>query len=59
MTPKFESECGSIDCGKRLEALMGPDEKDTTTGSVVGVGETALIGAQKAGIEEQPIDLEG
>jgi hypothetical protein len=43
----------------RLEALMGPDEKDTTTGSVVGVGETALIGAQKAGIEEQPIDLEG
>jgi hypothetical protein len=37
---------------------MGPDEKDVATGRVVGVGEAALIGPQKATIAEQLIRSE-
>jgi hypothetical protein len=32
----------------RLEALMGPDEKDIAMGRFVGIGEAALILTQKA-----------
>jgi hypothetical protein len=37
---------------------MGPDEKDVATGSFVGVGEAAQIGAQKATITELLIQSE-
>jgi hypothetical protein len=40
---------------RRLEALMGSDEKDTATGNCIGVGEAALIRAQKATIAKQLI----
>jgi hypothetical protein len=65
MTLQFESELSGADRAsvaalqnvekRRREALMGPDEEDVGTGGVVGVGEAALIGAQKATIAEQLI----
>jgi hypothetical protein len=68
MTLQFESELSGADRSsvaalqnvekRRREALMGPDEEDVGTGGVVGVGEAALIGAQKATIAEQLIRSE-
>jgi hypothetical protein len=68
MTLQFESELSGADRAsvaalqnvekRRREALMGPDEEDVATGGVVGVGEAALIGAQKATIAEQLIRSE-
>jgi hypothetical protein len=39
----------------RGEASMGPDEKDGSTRSFVGVGETLWIGSQKSTITGQDI----
>jgi hypothetical protein len=36
-------------------ALVGPDEKDVATGSFVGVGGGALIGAKNVTMTEQVI----
>jgi hypothetical protein len=34
--------------------MIGPDEEDVATKSFVGVGEAAVIGAQRTTIAEQP-----
>ena len=47
-----------IECQRR-EALLGPEVEDVATGGVVGIGETALVGAQKSTIAEQLIRSEG
>jgi hypothetical protein len=68
MTLQFESELSGADRSsvaalqnvetRSLDALMDPDEKGVATGSFVGVGEVALIGAQKATIAEKLIQSE-
>ena len=69
MTLQFESLLSGADQSsvsalesverKRREALMGASVEDIATGGFVGIGESALIGAQKATIAEQLIRSEG
>jgi len=44
---------------RRREALMGPDVEDVSSGGFIGVGDNALIGAQKSTIAEQLVRSEG
>jgi hypothetical protein len=46
-----------IECQRRA-ALLGPDVEDVATGSYVGFGDTAMVGAQKSTIAEQLIRAE-
>jgi hypothetical protein len=68
MTLQFESALSGADRSsvaaletverRRRQALMGADEEDVATGGFVGLGDSVLIGAQKATIAEQLIRSE-